>query len=509
LNKFDVILIGSGLGSLLCGYILSKEGMHVCILEKNRVYGGSLQTFKRKGVAFDTGIHYMGGLSKGQNLHQYFRYFGLIDKLRIHQLNKDRFDVIGFGDEEYPLAQGFDNFIEQLLPHFPNEKESLQRYIRMLKAVADSFPLYNIELPGKHNEDIYRNQSAFDFYNTFQYPASSIQQPCLTGRQATSGIPLSAILTGNSFLYDGKKNKTPLYIPALINHSFISSSWRPVEGSQQMADLLVDSIKQAGGTLFTQKEVSGIRYAENLFQLKTESGEQFTSEYLISGIHPATMLQMMEPSKLRTSYTIRINSLANTSGAFTLYIVLKKASFKYLDYNYYYHTSKELWTEQSGRPWPESYMLLTPDSEETGKFAKSMVIMTTMDFNDLRKWETSFTGQRRSDYAEFKGNKAMLLLDLVEKRFPLLRSKIDYLEISTPLTWRDYTGTPEGSMYGIQKDFSRSVETTILPKTKIPKLLFTGQNINLHGVLGVTAGAVMTCGEIIGTENLINKIRNA
>jgi all-trans-retinol 13,14-reductase len=100
------------------------------------------------------------------------------------------------------------------------------------------------------------------------------------------------------------------------------------------------------------------------------------------------------------------------------------------------------------------------------------------------------------------------LLELVEKRFPSIQSKIDYMEISTPLTWRDYTGTPHGSMYGIQKDYHHPLESQILPKTKIPKLLFTGQNINIHGVMGVTAGAVMTCGEIIGTSYLIKKIRN-
>ena len=37
-------------------------------------------------------------------------------------------------------------------------------------------------------------------------------------------------------------------------------------------------------------------------------------------------------------------------------------------------------------------------------------------------------------------------------------------------------------------------------------MFFTGQNLNLHGILGVTIGAVMTCGEIVGHENLVNKI---
>jgi len=35
MNRYDIVIIGSGLGSLLCGYILSKEGFSVCIFEKH------------------------------------------------------------------------------------------------------------------------------------------------------------------------------------------------------------------------------------------------------------------------------------------------------------------------------------------------------------------------------------------------------------------------------------------------------------------------------------------
>lgn len=134
--------------------------------------------------------------------------------------------------------------------------------------------------------------------------------------------------------------------------------------------------------------------------------------------------------------------------------------------------------------------------------------MTYMDFHEVIKWENSFTGKRDAGYYEFKEEKANQLISLAEKQFPGLRSKIAFTETSTPLTWRDYTGTPGGSMYGIQKDYHDPSGTSVVPKTKIPGLLFTGQNVNLHGALGVTIGAVMTCSEILGYEYIIKKIRN-
>lgn len=502
-NHYDTIIIGSGLGSLLCGYILSREGMRVCILEKNRQPGGALQTFKRKGVDFNTGIHYIGGMEEGQNLNRYFKYFGLTGKLKLSRLNKDRFDVIAFDDAEYPLAQGFDNFIGQLLPYFPDEKKSLQSYVDKLEEISKNFSLYNLEIPkGNHKEEIFRHQSAYNYYNSL---ITSIQHPASMNKITGT---LASVLAGNNFLFAGSKEKTPLHIPALINHSFISSSWKPVSGSQQIADLLMESIINFGGVVRTNCEVSGILHHVKGFTVVIKTNEQFSCNRLISGIHPLRTIDMMDPSLFRNVFSSRIRNLENTTGSFALYIVLKKKSFNYLDHNFYYHRTDNVWYDPERDLWPAGYMLHTPASEETSNFAKNLVIMTYMDFKDVKMWENSVTGKREADYDIFKEEKANQLINLVEKRFPGLRSGIAYMETSTPLTWRDYTGTPGGSMYGIKKDYNDPTGTVVFPNTKIPGFFFTGQNVNLHGVLGVTIGSVMTCSEILGAEYLIKKIRN-
>ena len=52
MSKYDIIIIGSGLGGLECGAILSKEGFNVCVVEKNTQFGGCFQTYRRKGHRF-------------------------------------------------------------------------------------------------------------------------------------------------------------------------------------------------------------------------------------------------------------------------------------------------------------------------------------------------------------------------------------------------------------------------------------------------------------------------
>lgn len=54
------IIIGSGLGGLSCGVILARNGYDVSILEQHYQIGGCLQCFSRKGVKFETGMHFIG-----------------------------------------------------------------------------------------------------------------------------------------------------------------------------------------------------------------------------------------------------------------------------------------------------------------------------------------------------------------------------------------------------------------------------------------------------------------
>ena len=88
MKVFDVVILGSGMGGMICAAILGKEGFKVCILEKNRQIGGSLQTYVRDKVIFDSGVHYIGGLDKGQNLYQIFKYLGMMEHLRLVKMDE-------------------------------------------------------------------------------------------------------------------------------------------------------------------------------------------------------------------------------------------------------------------------------------------------------------------------------------------------------------------------------------------------------------------------------------
>ena len=99
-------------------------------------------------------------------------------------------------------------------------------------------------------------------------------------------------------------------------------------------------------------------------------------------------------------------------------------------------------------------------------------------------------------------------ITLAERFIPGLRDMITGYYTSTPLTYRDYTQTPEGSAYGLRKDYREPVITLLSSRTPVPNLFLPGQNLMLHGLHGVTMTTLFTCAEILGKERIWNIVKN-
>src|SRR5579871_6296445 len=59
-RRWDVICIGSGMGSLAAAAALARSGRSVLVLEAHNQIGGLTHTFARKGMRWGTGLHYTG-----------------------------------------------------------------------------------------------------------------------------------------------------------------------------------------------------------------------------------------------------------------------------------------------------------------------------------------------------------------------------------------------------------------------------------------------------------------
>lgn len=497
---YQVVVAGSGLGGLVAAVILAKEGYSVCVLEKNNQFGGNLQTFARDKTLFDTGIHYIGGLAEGQNLHAYFSYLGIMQDLRLHQMDRDGFDLISFEKENavYPHAQGYTHFAEELTKHFPEEKEAIENYCQKLKEVCNAFPLYNIESEGN--------------YDTAVLSLNAKQ----TIDSLTSNEKLRAVLAGSNFLYAGNE-QSPFYLHALSVNSYIESAWRCIHGGSQITKQLIKQLKQHGGEIYKYKEVDAFEVVENSVQsVRLKNGASVSADLFLSNIDLKKTLKMAGEQHFRKSFVNRINSFEAVISAFSLYVVFKPGTFPYVNHNFYHFKSTDaVWNaaDYNEDSWPKTYMASMNFSPRSPKWADGMTFITYMKYDDVKPWEetvntTAQQSDRGETYEEFKARKTEQLLKFIEVKFPNIRDCIHAVYTSTPLSYRDYIGGFQGGIYGYVRNSDDPMRTFVSPKTKLDNLYLTGQSVNVHGVLGVTIGAVATCSEILGKDHLVNKIRN-
>ena len=119
-DRGTCVIIGSGLGGLSAGAILSRAGYRVTVLEKEPVIGGCLQCFTRRGAMFETGMHFIGSADPGQTLHRLLTFAGVDVMPQLQRLDRSGYNVISLCGQRFPFANG-EAFVDTLGSYFPSK----------------------------------------------------------------------------------------------------------------------------------------------------------------------------------------------------------------------------------------------------------------------------------------------------------------------------------------------------------------------------------------------------
>lgn len=481
--KQDVVIVGGGWSGLVCAYVLARAGEQVCVLERGRTPGGCIGTYRRKGFVFDTGFHYVGGLAEGQCLRRVFDYLGLM-KLPWRRMDEfpDRVTIEG---RTFAPAQGYDRFVQTLAEEFPKEKQALRHYADLLKLTEDS----QLDALSPH-------PAHADFHtwlaetNAYQYLKEKLGNPLLVD-----------VLGGASLKMELRKSSLPLFTFLHGNSGYVGSCWRLAGGGSLLADVLTDAIRSLGGEVVCNAEVEELEAKDGKpTGARCRDGRMYEGKRFVCAVHPAEMCRMVKADGvLKKVYRNRICRQENTFGMFTASLCLKPHAIPYADWNHYVYRHRDIWTFS---PEKEADRLLAACRipEEDEGYVRQIDLLTPMSGETCRAWEATRSGRRGPDYEQMKARMADACIALAETCFPGLREAVSDCYTSTPLTYRDYVRSPEGSAYGLRKDFSSPFGGMLPVRTPVPNLYLSGQSLMMHGVQGVTMTALATCAEIVGKE---------
>ncbi len=484
-----VIVVGSGIGGLSCGIVLARLGYDVTVLEKNRQPGGLLRSYVRGGVHCNVGLHYLGALDEGQVLRRCFEYLGIMDQLPLARMGGDgpvdRYLFVngGPGIDSFDVPVGLDAYQDNLRAAFPDQGQQIDALMAMLHRSVGQFEQLDF---------LYKDIPAqYWFEQTEALGALLDRLGCSAGLRAVFGLP--------SVLIGVPPVQCPYFYHAITLASYLSSAWRLESNGAQMADVCVRRLTALGGRVRSGEAVVAIRAGQGAVQGVTlASGEELDADLVISSLHPRATVSLLPPACVKPSYRRRTHELIDTHGMIAVHALVPADRHPALAHNLY-----AVETDGAGDARDLIFMQLRP-SERPGRNLLSLI---TAGHDELwQPWRDTLSGRRGDDYQQAKTAFARALIARTEA-FNGAFSELELLDVSTPLTIRDWVGSPGGSAYGVMRSTGQLLSAALLNRSSVSGLFLAGQSVLSPGVLGTILGSLATVQFIVGPERFRREVR--
>jgi all-trans-retinol 13,14-reductase len=481
-KPFDALILGSGIGGLSTGIILSRLNLRVAVIEKNPQPGGLMRNYVREGVDCPVGVHYFGAYGEGQPLRRMFDYLGVTEAVAVERMGQGGpIDRYLFDDFTFDLPEGIDAFAGALEEAFPEDRRPIAVIIENIRALADlqdSFALLSSAAIPFPDADLFLPLTVY-----------------LT--KLNCSTRLRSVLSVASGWLGLSEHDCPVIYHHLALASYLLSAWRLRGRGSDLAEAFAARFTGLGGLLICgdpavailtdDREVSGVRLA---------SGRVLRGTRIVAAIHPKALLAMLPDGAVAARQARRIRELAETEGLFAVCVAVDGRTLPGLPHNVYrLHTDREGWISDG----------VFHQLRDGGEGTTLLTIITKSLFTEWCRWEETTTGRRGAEYRAEKLRRARLLLGRAEEVFgPLTGAKI--IDAYTPLTIRDWVNSPGGSPYGIMRSANQLAAAAVLHRRSLGGLFFAGQNALAPGILGTVLGSFQAVRQIIGHDRFASEV---
>ena len=511
-GPYDAIVIGSGIGGLTAAACLSKMGKKVIVLEQHYTAGGFTHSYDRNGYEWDVGVHYIGDMGAKHTLARRLFDYVTDGKLQWAAMD-DHYDRLFIGDRQIDLVAGPEAFAKELKSQFPGEEQAIDSYLDYLSQVAKAMPGVTLAkvLPNLMAGPFryLARRKAPDFLNRTTREVLET----LTGNQE-----LIAALTGQWGDNGLVPDDSSFIIHALIARHYLYGGYYPVGGASEMAKTIIPVIQQGGGEVFTYADVKEI-LVENgkAVGVRMADGQAIHAPAVISnaGVFNTFGTLLPDHAPHKAFYQNKLGQVQRSMASVCLYIglqdtaenlALPKTNFWIYPGPDYRGQVEDFLADPDNRDIPLTYISFPsakdPSFTERYPGRATIEIVAPGPFQWYQQWADKPWGKRGEDYEAKKDAYAQRLLKKLYEKMPHLRGKVDYYELSTPLSTDYFCRYSSGEIYGLDHTPQRFEQDWLKPKTRLPGLYLTGQDIMTCGVVGAMIGGLLTTVAVSGLKGL-------
>ena len=517
-QAYDAIVIGSGIGGLATAALLAKYGARkVLVLERHYTPGGYTHVFHRPGYEWDVGVHYIGDLQPGSMLRA---VFDVVGEGRIQWADMGEvYDRIVIGEEAYDFPKGRERFRESMASRFPAESAAIDAYLAAVReATAAVAPFQAAKvLPGPIAALAGRL-----LRRRFLSWSDRTTREVLEG--FTRNQRLIAVLTGQFGDYGLPPAQSSFVIHAMVANHYLKGGYYPVGGSGVIVESIAPVIAKSGGRVLINAEVAGIVVeGDRAVGVRMASDDAVIRAPIVvsdAGVDNTFGRLLPRDVAQRHGLPTQLRQVHASSAHLCLYVGLKETSralgLPRHNLWVYPHEDHERSFAESARdpdaPLPAVFISFPsakdPDFENRHPGRATIEVIALAPYTWFERWRDTRWKKRGAEYDAFKERIAQRMLERLYEQLPLLRGKVDYFELATPLTTRHFSGYGQGEIYGVDHTPQRFRQRFLAPATAVPGLYLTGQDIVSCGVGGALMGGVLTASAIL-RRNLMTTIRRS
>lgn len=508
--QYDAIVIGSGMGGLTTAALLSELGWKVCVLEQHYTAGGYTHSYERHGYEWDVGVHYIGDVGKRTRTRRMFDFLSS-GKLEWAPMDAE-YDRFYIGDKVFSAIAGKKAFRDNLVTSFPAEEKAIDAYMELLADVSGALSVHSMGRVLKPWQ-----QSVAAPFMKMRTPASMYRNTYDVLSELTDNQDLIAVLCGQWGDIGLPPKQSAFMMHAMIARHYLYGGYYPIGGSWRIADSIIPMIQKGGGEVFTYARVKRI-LVENgkIAGVAMKDGHRIECPCVISSAGTDNTFNHLLPADVveKTGYRKLLPTVQPSFSYLCIYIGLKETAQQLglpkTNFWIYPHNDFDAAVEQfvadKDAPFPVVYISFPsakdPDYENRHPGTATIEIVAPAPYKWFEEWQGSTWGKRGEDYNELKENFGERLMQHLYDKLPQLQGKVDYYEVSTPLSTDWFAGYQRGELYGLDHTTERLQQKWLGPRTKIPGLWLTGQDVLTAGVTGAMMSGMLTTMAMVGMRKM-------
>ncbi|MFE7153837.1 phytoene desaturase family protein [Streptomyces sp. NPDC057636] len=458
-DSWDAVVVGSGIGGLVCAAYLAVSGKRVLVAEQGGVAGGNSHVFRRRrAYEFDVGVHYLGDCGPDGLLPAVLDGLGLRERLTYREMNPDGFDRIVIPGATLDMPADWATYRKRLQEACPADAAGIDTFLDVVAGL------------GTERRDAIVAAEDLPMSELPQHAPQSVAWGRRTLTELFDHCGLSprarTLLAAQSPNYGMAPDEATVALHATVTDHYIRGAYYPQGGGQMLAAGLLEVIRAHGGALRTYSRVTRIAVEEGRTRgVEFADGSRASAPVVVSNAdYRRTMLDLVGAQNLPRRLAAKTRDARMALPWAAVYVALDRDIEQHANLWWYrgddierFYAGLRAGTVEGGSDFLFASFAsgkddVTPRICPPGHSNFQLMTLCPPGFEQWGVSAGPADGEKYRRNPAYQKEKTRLtdaVLDAAEELLGPLRGHITHLETATPLTHERYTLSSGGTPFGM------------------------------------------------------------